>query len=45
VGFVTAFVSALIVVRAFITFVQRHTFSGFGYYRIAAGLVILALLG
>jgi undecaprenyl-diphosphatase len=44
VGFVAAFISALIVVRAFITFVQRHTFTGFGYYRIAAGLVILIFL-
>jgi len=43
VGFVSAFVSALIVVRAFITYVQRHDFTGFGYYRIAAGLLILAL--
>ncbi|MEK6776960.1 MAG: undecaprenyl-diphosphate phosphatase [bacterium] len=39
-GFVAAFISALIVVRVFITFVQRHNFTGFGYYRIAAGLVI-----
>ncbi len=43
VGFVVAFISALLVVRAFITFVQRHKFTGFGYYRIAAGLVILLL--
>ncbi len=44
IGFVAAFVSALIVVRAFITFVQRHDFTGFGYYRILAGLAILLLL-
>ena len=43
VGFVAAFVSALLVVRAFITFVQRHDFTGFGYYRIAVGLVIVLL--
>jgi undecaprenyl-diphosphatase len=43
VGFVVAFVSALVVVRAFITFVQRHDFSGFGYYRIAVGVLILLL--
>ncbi len=43
VGFVAAFISALLVVRAFINFVQRHDFSGFGYYRIAAGVVIAAL--
>jgi undecaprenyl-diphosphatase len=45
VGFVVSFVSALVVVRAFITFVQRHTFAGFGYYRIALGLLVLAVVG
>ncbi len=44
-GFVTAFVSALMVVRAFLGFVQRHDFTAFGYYRIGAGLLILVLLG
>ena len=44
VGFVVSFISALIVVRAFITFVQRNRFTAFGYYRIAIGLVVLALL-
>ncbi len=43
VGFVAAFLSALIVVRAFIAYVQRNDFTGFGYYRIAAGVLILAL--
>jgi len=45
IGFVAAFVSALIVVRAFISFVQRHRLTGFGYYRILAGLVVLVFLG
>jgi undecaprenyl-diphosphatase len=45
IGFVAAFVSALIVVRAFLGFVQRHTFTGFGLYRIAAGLVFFIALG
>lgn len=45
VGFVAAFISALIVVRAFISFVQRHNFTGFGYYRILAGLAVLFFLG
>lgn len=44
VGFIAAFVSALFVVRAFITFVQRHRFTAFGYYRIAVGLLVLAFL-
>jgi undecaprenyl-diphosphatase len=41
VGFVTAFVSALLVVRAFLAFVQRHDFTPFGYYRIALGALLL----
>ena len=44
VGFVAAFLSALVVVRAFVTFVQRHDFTPFGYYRIAFGLLVLAIL-
>lgn len=44
-GFVASFVSALIVVRVFISFVQRHRFTGFGYYRIVAGVLILLAVG
>ena len=44
VGFIVAFITALFVVRSFIGFVQRHDFTGFGYYRIVAGLIILLLL-
>ncbi|MGD9509819.1 MAG: undecaprenyl-diphosphate phosphatase [Geminicoccaceae bacterium] len=39
-----AFVTAVIVVRAFVTFLGRHTFAPFGWYRIAAGLLMLAWL-
>ena len=41
VGFVTAFVTALIVVRAFLAFITRHTFTVFAWYRIAFGAVVL----
>jgi len=44
VGFVVSFVSALVVIRAFIGFVQRNTLSGFGYYRILFGLIVAAIL-
>lgn len=44
VGFVTAFVSALLVVRWFVAFIGRHGFGVFGWYRIAIGLVMLAVL-
>jgi len=42
VGFITAFFSSLVVVRAFLGFVSRHDFSGFAYYRIVFGLIVLA---
>ena len=41
---VAAFVTAIVVVRAFVAFLARHTFAPFGWYRIAAGVVMLALL-
>lgn len=41
VGFVTSFIAALIVVRAFIGYVRGHNLTAFGYYRIIAGAVIL----
>jgi undecaprenyl-diphosphatase len=44
VGFVTAFVSALFVVRAFVRFISRHGFGVFAYYRIAIGALALVLL-
>jgi len=42
VGFVTSFVSAVFVVKAFLRFVSSHTFAAFAWYRIAFGLVLLA---
>lgn len=41
VGFVAAFVSAMIVVRVFLGFVRTHDFRVFGYYRIVAGGLLL----
>ena len=40
IGFVTAFISALIVVRWLIGFVSRHGFGPFAWYRIALGIVM-----
>lgn len=42
-GFVTAFVSALVVIRALLAFVSHNTFNGFAWYRIVFGLILLAL--
>jgi undecaprenyl-diphosphatase len=39
VGFVVAFLSALVVVRGFLGFVSRHGFAPFGWWRIAVGVV------
>ena len=41
VGFVTAFVTALIVVRVFLGFVAHYTFKVFAWYRIAFGALVL----
>ena len=41
VGFLTAFVSAIIVVKAFVRFVSGHSFHGFAWYRIVFGGILL----
>jgi undecaprenyl-diphosphatase len=43
-GMAVAFVSALIVVRAFVAFISRHGFGIFAWYRIAIGALALVLL-
>lgn len=43
VGFLVAFVSAFVVVKAFLRYVAHHTFSAFAWYRIALGAVLLWL--
>ena len=44
-GFGAAFVVAMIVVSRLITFISRYGFTPFAWYRIALGIVALALLG
>ena len=41
VGFVTAFATALIVIKAFLAYVAGHNFAAFAYYRIVFGLLVL----
>lgn len=44
VGFVAAFISAMLVVRGAIAFIGRHGFVPFAWYRIALGSLMLGLL-
>jgi undecaprenyl-diphosphatase len=42
VGFVAAFLVALVVVKLFLGYVARHNFAPFAWYRIGFGLLVLA---
>ena len=44
IGCVTAFVSALLVIRLFLSYVTRHGFAPFAIYRIIFGVVAWRLL-
>ena len=43
IGNVVAFIVALIAIKSFIGFLSKHGFKVFGYYRIAAGVVLLVI--
>jgi undecaprenyl-diphosphatase len=43
-GFSVAFVVALLVVAAFMRFIQSHRFTSFAVYRIVLGIVVLTKL-
>lgn len=43
IGNIAAFIVAMVAIKSFITFLTKHGFSVFGYYRIAVGLTILVL--
>lgn len=44
IGSVVAFIVALLAIKFFIGYLQKHGFKLFGYYRIALGIVVLALI-
>ena len=44
IGNIVAFIVALIALKTFITFLQKHGFRVFGWYRIAVGLILITLL-
>lgn len=41
IGFVAAFISALLVIKVFLRFVANHDFKAFAYYRIVFGSIVL----
>jgi undecaprenyl-diphosphatase len=43
-GNIIAFVVAILAIKFFITYLQKHGFRLFGYYRIIAGIVLLILI-
>jgi undecaprenyl-diphosphatase len=43
-GFIGSFITALIIIRWFIKFVQKNTFVPFGIYRIVLGVIFLLFL-
>jgi undecaprenyl-diphosphatase len=45
IGFVMAFIAALVVVKPFLRYVTRAGFAPFAWYRIAAGVAILGSMG
>jgi undecaprenyl-diphosphatase len=44
IGNAVAFIVAMIAIKTFITFLQKHGFKVFGWYRIVVGLVLIILL-
>jgi undecaprenyl-diphosphatase len=44
VGFITAFVAAVLAIKYFVRFIQRFGFTAFGWYRIALAIVVLLFL-
>lgn len=45
VGFIVSFVSALVVVQAFLRYLSGHSFTAFAWYRIAFGALLLLARG
>lgn len=44
VGFITAFIVALIAIKSFLNFITTHSFKSFGWYRIIIGIIFLFIL-
>ncbi|HIE34918.1 MAG TPA: undecaprenyl-diphosphatase, partial [Campylobacterales bacterium] len=44
VGFITSFFVAVLVIKWFLKFIQKHTFIPFGIYRILIGIIFLLFI-
>lgn len=44
VGCIVAFIVSMIVIRFFMSFIKKHDFKVFGWYRIAIGILVLLIL-
>jgi len=44
-GLAVAFLTGLLTVAAFLSYIKQHTFKPFAYYRIVLGICVLAVLG
>jgi undecaprenyl-diphosphatase len=44
IGSIVAFIVALLAIKFFIGYLQKHGFKLFGYYRIVLGIIVLALI-
>ena len=44
IGNAVSFIVAMIAIKTFITFLQKHGFKVFGWYRIVVGLILISLL-
>ena len=44
IGNIVAFIVAMIAIKTFITFLQKHGFKVFGWYRIVVGLILITFL-
>jgi len=43
IGFIVSFLTALLIIKFFLSYIQKHSFKIFGYYRIILGLLIIGL--
>ncbi len=42
IGLITAFITAILGIRFFLKFIQKHDFQAFGWYRIILGVILIA---